>query len=420
VSTAELSRVKDQIEGGDRWPQASLKDVCLINPRRTSPPGQADNAPTSFVPMAAVDAQAGIIGQRLERPFSEVKKGFTYFNNGDVIFAKITPCMQNGKHAICTDLLNGFGFGSTEFHVLRPGAGLRAEWLHYFLRQQQLLRKAEEHLTGAVGQQRLPEGYLAELEIPLPPVAEQERVAGRLTRALAAVDAARGAAQGRLAAAESLPAAYLREIFEGPEAAKWENISLASISQEISKGTTPLSFGYPYTTEGVPFLAAEDLAISGVDTASVGRFISNECHEFLRRSQLLPNDVLISIAGTLGRVSFLAERTGPANCNQAVAFIRLFPTLADRDFVVYALRSGPVQSKLRGQAIGGGVTNLNLPMIRQVDLPHLPLPDQRRVAADLSGRFESAKSLIDRCREELAAIDALPTALMREAFNGDS
>jgi len=200
------------------WPRVPLKSVCEINPRRTPSLGRADDAPTSFVPMPAVDARSGTIAQRLERPFGEIKKGYTHFENGDVIFAKITPCMQNGKHAVCRDLRGGFGFGSTEFHVLRPGVDLLADYLHLFLRQSDLLDDAERFLTGAVGQQRLPEDYLQELSIPLPPLAEQERMAGRLTKQLAAVERARAAAQARLAAAECLPAAYLREVFEGPEA----------------------------------------------------------------------------------------------------------------------------------------------------------------------------------------------------------
>lgn len=124
-----------------------------------------------------------------------------------------------------------------------------------------------------------------------------------------------------------MSASYLDQILGAQVSATSKHLPLASFAVEISKGTTPLSFGYPYTVDGVPFVTAEDLAENGVAVDSVTRCVSDECHAFLRRSQLEPNDVLISIAGTLGRVSFMPEDSRPANCNQAVCFIRLNQSL---------------------------------------------------------------------------------------------
>ena len=242
MSVAEAYDAGERIQAAPKWPLVPLKNVCEVNPRRKSDLGRAEDEPVSFVPMSAVDAHAGSITQRLERPFSEVKRGFTYFEDGDVIFAKITPCMQNGKHAVCTGLLNGFGFGSTEFHVLRPRAELRSEWLHYFLRQPRLLQDAEAHFTGAVGQQRVPDKYLAESLIPLPPVPQQEEAINNMARAMAEVDAARQAAEDHLAAAEALPAAYLREVFEQPAGPFMNCATFAAISRtgRISPHRSPM------------------------------------------------------------------------------------------------------------------------------------------------------------------------------------
>ena len=103
-----------------------LGDVAEINPHR--PQIDLINADlVTFVPMEAVDETTGEIATARPRPFGEVKKGYTVFTDGDVIFAKVTPCMQNGKHAIAHDLLNGLGFGSTEFHVVRPGPRILSE-----------------------------------------------------------------------------------------------------------------------------------------------------------------------------------------------------------------------------------------------------------------------------------------------------
>lgn len=203
---------KRALPAGWRW--VKLGEVCELNPRRPSLT-RDDSTPTSFVPMEAVDAQAGTVTGMRVRPYGEIKKGYTYFAEGDVLFAKITPCMQNGKHAIAGNLIDGFGFGTTEFHVLRPGANTLAEYVWFFLRQPQVLQDATEHFTGAVGQQRLPEDYLANLELPLPPLPTQQRIAAELREQMAAVERARAAAAAQLAAINALPAALLRRAFSG-------------------------------------------------------------------------------------------------------------------------------------------------------------------------------------------------------------
>lgn len=200
------------LPAGWRW--VRLGEVCEINPRRNDIT-RPDIEPTSFVPMEAVDAEKGIICEVRERPFADVKKGYTYFEDGDVLFAKITPCMQNGKHAIARNLIEGFGFASTEFHVIRPAKGILAEWIHYFVRQPAVLQDATNHFTGAVGQQRVPDDFLKSLEIPLPPLSEQQRIAGLLREQMTAVAKARAAAQATLEAVKTLPAALLRRAFAG-------------------------------------------------------------------------------------------------------------------------------------------------------------------------------------------------------------
>jgi len=200
------------LPAGWRW--VRLGEVCEINPRRNDII-RPDIEPTSFVPMEAVDAEKGMICEVRERPFADVKKGYTYFEEGDVLFAKITPCMQNGKHAIARNLIEGIGFASTEFHVIRPAKGILAEWIHHFVRQPAVLHDATNHFTGAVGQQRVPDDFLKSLEIPLPPLDEQRRIAGVLREQMAAVEKARAASEEELQTINALPAALLCRAFNG-------------------------------------------------------------------------------------------------------------------------------------------------------------------------------------------------------------
>lgn len=196
------------------WPMVSISSICNLNPVRP-PLVRRDSEPTSFVPMSAVDELAGTISKVAERPYGEVKKGYTYFQEGDVLFAKITPCMQNGKSAIARGLVDHLGFGSTEFHVLRPSAGVTSEWIHLWLRQQRVLEDAARHFTGAVGQQRVPADYLALLNIPLPPLSEQHCIAEFLDNNMKKMDALVVSLDNQASTLDSLRTSLLDAAFSG-------------------------------------------------------------------------------------------------------------------------------------------------------------------------------------------------------------
>lgn len=197
------------------WQWIKLGNACEINPHRPKGFSRAENKPTTFIPMGAVNATYGIVDRLQTRPYREVKKGYTFFSDGDVLFAKITPCMQNGKHFIVGNSLDGVGFASTEFHVLRPSDSLLAEWAHFYLRQPAILKEATYHFTGTAGQQRVPDSFLKELSIPLPPLTEQKRLISALSAKIAATEKARAVAEAEVEDITALPSALLRQAFNG-------------------------------------------------------------------------------------------------------------------------------------------------------------------------------------------------------------
>ena len=157
-----------------------LGDVAHINPRFDKS-SLADDVPVSFVQMASVGAADGEINVSIVRPFAEVKKGsYTPFKDGDVLFAKVTPCMENGKMAVARGLKNGVGFGSSEFHVLRPSDKVDAKYLYHFVSSQAFRKEAAGHMTGAVGLRRVPAAFLADKVIPLVPMDEQRRIVAEI------------------------------------------------------------------------------------------------------------------------------------------------------------------------------------------------------------------------------------------------
>lgn len=192
------------------WRLIKLGEVCVINPKKGHLV-RSDEQMTTFIPMASVSAKKGIITDYLIKAYKEIKKGYTYFQEGDVMFSKITPCMQNGKHFIAKKLIDKVGFASTEFHVLRPSNLIISEWIYFFVRQNHILKEATYHFTGTAGQQRVPDNFLKNLIIPLPPPAEQKRIVANMEKQLAAAEQFRLAAERQHAEINLMPAVLLRE-----------------------------------------------------------------------------------------------------------------------------------------------------------------------------------------------------------------
>ena len=161
------------------WAKAKLSEICWINPRVDKASIPLDSV-VAFVPMPAVEAETGRIDVTETRTFAQVRQGYTPFMQGDVLFAKITPCMENGKMAIVPDMLSEHGFGSTEFHVLRPAEGLDPRLIYFAVSNRAFRFHAEHNMTGAVGQKRVPASVLEEHEIGLPPTNEQRRIVERI------------------------------------------------------------------------------------------------------------------------------------------------------------------------------------------------------------------------------------------------
>ncbi|OGE96027.1 MAG: hypothetical protein A3E98_03100 [Candidatus Doudnabacteria bacterium RIFCSPHIGHO2_12_FULL_48_11] len=159
--------------------QKALSEVSEINPKNDTK-NLPDNSEVSFIPMRYVDDIDGAVTQKDVKKLSEVRKGFTNFKNGDVIFAKITPCMENGKVALVKDLTNGIGFGSTEFHVIRSKGQVLPELIYYYLRRQVYRDEAEQRMTGSAGQKRVPKDFLEKSMFPVFSLPEQKKIVARL------------------------------------------------------------------------------------------------------------------------------------------------------------------------------------------------------------------------------------------------
>ena len=214
------------------WPTKRLGDpqVATINPRFSCDNVSADTE-FSFVPMADVDEIWGRIVGTQVRTYSKVMRGFTSFKDGDVLFAKITPCMQNGKAAIARNLVGGCGFGSTEFHVLRASAEATPEWLYALVRMPWFRHQAETSFTGTAGQQRVPVDFLVRYKVPCPPIDLQKTFAKHVTH----IDEWVERSEIIRRKVENLFSVLLHRAFTGNLTAKWREAHMKELLQEMEQ-----------------------------------------------------------------------------------------------------------------------------------------------------------------------------------------
>ncbi len=196
------------------WEWVSLEQCCLFNPKHPLDILPQDR-PVTFVPMSAVDAEIGAIVTPEVKQFGKVRKGYTHFIEGDVLFAKITPCMENGKIAIAKNLTNGIGCGTTEFHVLRPLGGLLSEYIYYYVRQEKFRKKAAANMKSTVGQLRVPTEFVKKQTFPLPPIPEQHRIVQKTKELFVIADAVEKTVKIARARCKKITQSILAKAFRG-------------------------------------------------------------------------------------------------------------------------------------------------------------------------------------------------------------
>lgn len=406
ASSADLPLAADLPEG---WKLCRLGAVCAVNPSRKGQTNYADDLPVTFVPMSAVDENTGTISQPELRPFGSVKKGYTWFIENDVLFAKITPCMQNGKAAIARHLSSGVGFGSTEFHVLRPDPDVLPEWVHFFIRQPSFRAAAAQHFTGSVGQQRVPESFMAAQLLPIPPLPEQRRIVARIEKLAARIEKARGLRRQAVEEVGSVLASAMNQVWS--DASDWDRESLDKLVTLVSGQIDPRIEPYtslPHingeaiesgTCRLLPYRSAkEDAVTSGKYHFRAGSVLYSKIRPYLRKAVQVPVEGICS-----------ADVYAFNNISNALEPRFLMYSLVTQDFTEYA---NSLSNRAR-------IPILNQEQLLAYDLPCPPLSEQRRIVAYLDGVQDRADVLRRLQAESAAELDALLPAVLERAFRGE-
>lgn len=362
--------------------------------------------------MASVDEVSGTIATPRRRPFVEVKKGYTHFQDGDVLFAKITPCMENGKAAATSNLVGGHGFGSTEFHVLRPKSEVLPAWLFYFVRRPSFRNEAKRNFTGTAGQQRVPTTFLSSASIPVPPLPEQRRIVDQLSRAEGIVRLRREAER---CAAELIPALFL-DLFGDPATNPkgWPEQRLGDIAEVVSGVTKGRKFGDKQTVD-VPYLRVANVQAGHIDLA-VLKTIEVLPRE-VEQLALQRGDVVLTEGGDfdkLGRGALWEHDVTNCIHQNHVFRVRLTQSVALPEFFVTYLQA----RKAREYFLRCAKRTTNLASINMTQLRALPvvLPSME-VQREFLDHFDATRSIQSQQSAATAKAQAAFDALLARSFS---
>ncbi len=414
---------------------------CMdVNPRSKRLRELRPEDEVSFVPMEAVGEYGGIfLGQT--RTISDVGSGYTEFDEGDVVVAKITPCFENGKGALAAGLFNGAAFGTTELHVLRVSSDLDRRFLFYFTISRPFRQTGEGEMYGAGGQKRVPPEFCENFPFPLPGTSEQSAIADFLDRETGKIDTL--VAKNRTLIErlkEKRSALISRTVTRGlpPDEARKAGLdphprlkpSGVEWLGDVPEGweTCPLKYfatiktGYAFssddfTEEGTPILRIGDITHDGQIDFSNAKYLPNSYNAKHRDVLVKYGDIVMAMTGaTIGKAGrFMFDE--PALLNQRVCIFRPL-NQNDQSCLWYILNTNFYVEHINLTAFGGAQPNISDSELLDCFIP-VPTPPEQTAIADFLDR-ETAKidKLIAKIEAAIERLREYRTALITAAVTG--
>ena len=407
----------------DGFTHVPFSALAEVNPPRGALKLSLDSE-VSFIPMGDVTESGRWVGRQTRR-FVEVRNGFTNFAEGDVLMAKITPCMENGKGCLARGLVNGVGFGSTEFHVLRAKPESDSGYIHQWSLHAALRKQAKNSMTGSAGQQRVPSGFFDQFRIPAFPQPEQAKIA----EVLGAVDRAIEETEALVAKQQRLKAGLMQDLLtrgidahgqlraESTHAFKdsplgripeeWDAVAVGDVGTVVT-GNTPPEASFEDDRQSIPFITPGDIGRdSTID--STGRSIGKGSAAGAR---ILPahSICVVCIGSTIGKVAITNRE---AATNQQINSV----VPKDRETAHFLLHS--IQLHLPSQLrIEAGLQAV--PIVKKSTFSQLlvSVPRDPLEALAIQDRLLGAAQKMDSTSKHLAKLRSLKTALMQDLLTG--
>lgn len=373
------------------WRNLRLRYV-LTFPSKSEIAGLPGSTLVSFVPMEAIGEWGGIRPDQ-EKVLEDVQNGYSYFRDGDVLVAKITPCFENGKGALAKDLTNGIGFGTTELHVLRARQSIDPRYLFYLTCTHQFRRLGEGSMYGAGGQKRVPENFIKDLVHPIPPLEEQTAIACFLNRQTTRIDELIAKKERLVQLVEEERSAILDQACTRPGfvdlVPRWTRIRIGRVLK-LQRGFD--ISGANETTEGVPVFSSGGL--SG----------------YSRMAAVKGPGVIVGRKGTLGTVHYSETDYWP---HDTTLWVREFRSNHPR-YVYYFLK----HMRLERFDVGAANPTLNRNHVHPLvtDWPNIEYQVEAASQIDLLSRKAGAATA--KVTEAIGKLREYRTALISAAVTG--
>jgi type I restriction enzyme S subunit len=387
----------------------SIEEVAEINP-----PALLDIKPHSdelvpFVPMAAV-GEDGTITTVQTRPFGEVAAGYTQFCAGDVLLAKITPCMENGKAALVEDI-DGVGCGSTEFHVLRPKKGVFPRYLFHSVWNPFFRREAVNNMTGSAGQKRVPRAFFQRYKFPLPLLDEQKRIAAILDKA----DGVRRKRQQALRMSDCFLRSVFLDLFGDPTTNPkgWAKGTIRDLVTSVNYGTSQKSHS---EKSGTPVLRMNNITYEGGWNFSELKYSDlpegDAVKYLVQKGELLFNRT--NSRELVGKTAVYREEKPMAYAGYLVRAVA--KPDADAEYIAAYLNSTHGKAVLMAMCKSIiGMANINAQEMLSIPIHLPPLRVQKRFGDIVRSTANRMKIRADANREA----EALFSVLQHRAFRGE-
>jgi type I restriction enzyme S subunit len=376
-----------------------LGDVCEMNPSKKELAAVDREVEVSFVPMVDLQANQIHFEVRDTRKLYEVIKGYTYFKNNDVLLAKITPCFENGKSGVVTNLVNGIGFGSTEFIVFRPGEKVLPEWIYYCISNNNFLNAGKNNMTGSAGQQRISQKFIKDYKISIPSVEEQKKIAKTIDTASELI----ALRKKQLVELDNLVNSTFYDMFGDlvTNEKGWEYIPLSSIIfGELQNGL--YKHASYYKENGTPILRIDSFYNGKITKLEeLKRVILTEAEK--KKYCLSVGDVIINRVNSrqyLGKCGLIDRLLEPTVFESNMMRFRLNDALTSRQYIVHILLSQFVKNQILSRAKDSvNQSSINQQDVKSINIPLPPIALQKRFA-EIITKIEEQKNLVQKALDE--------------------
>jgi type I restriction enzyme S subunit len=410
------------------WRRSRIRNVATLSPNYSRARPAADELCT-VVPMELL-SEDGFIDQSNQQPLKEVTSGLTLFEKGDVLFAKITPCMENGKGAFVRELPTGYAFGSTEFHVLRPSKKINGQFLYYATFNPVYRAYAAENMVGAAGQKRVSSRFVKDTRLFLPPLLEQQRIAAFLDASCAAIDAAVSAKRRQLETLDLVKGSIIETaITRGADArAKLRQINQDWIdllpvhwtATRIKRVVSRVDYGISVSTEQegkYPVLKMGNIQ-SGELGFSNMEFVDDVIDALLLES----NDLLYNRTNSPDQVGKAALFRGSKADHVTFASYLVRLRVNHRvipEFLNYAVNCGGFLAFARRLAIPSvQQSNLNSTRYCRMLIPLPPLTEQQAICEHVGTKVRELTRVVSAIESQIATLIAYRKSLIHECVTG--